>query len=205
MLLLFVLLAYGVSRLNALLLRANPQITVSTLQQYFDSSKIVNFDDIGFKVAFAVEQYDDNRAGKDDPNYVEWIVQLTQNIGKVETIFPLKFHKCTDEDYDSFYEPALSYKAMFAAAKSRKNFYCIDEGQNVEVFGMGDQTDYKRLDFMMLPCNPHFDKNGNSICNTTLQQRIDYLGSVDLVVMTNSMRLNSLDFTNKALIKETRF
>ena len=84
------------SRLNALLLRANPQITVSTLQQYFDSSKIVNFDDIGFKVAFAVEQYDDNRAGKDDPNYVEWIVQLTQNIGKVETIFPLKFHKCTD-------------------------------------------------------------------------------------------------------------
>ncbi len=70
---------------------------------------------------------------------------------------------------------------------------------------MGDQTDYKRLDFMMLPCKPHFDTNGNSICNTTLQQRIDYLGSVDLVVMTNNMRLNSLDFTNKALIKETRF
>ena len=74
LLLLFVLLAYGISRLNALILRANPQITVSTLQQYYDSSYIVNFDDIGFKVAFAVEQYDDNRAGKDDPNYVEWTV-----------------------------------------------------------------------------------------------------------------------------------
>ena len=71
------LVAYGVSRLNALILRANPQITVSTLQQYYDSSYIVKFDDIGFKVAFAVEQYDANRAGKDDPNYVEWIVELT--------------------------------------------------------------------------------------------------------------------------------
>ena len=32
LLLLFVLLAYGLSRLNALILRDNPQITVSTLQ-----------------------------------------------------------------------------------------------------------------------------------------------------------------------------
>lgn len=70
---------------------------------------------------------------------------------------------------------------------------------------MGDQTDYKRLDFMMLPCKQHYDSAGKVICNTTLQQKIDYLGSVDLVVMTNNMRFNSLDFTNKALIRETRF
>jgi len=73
------------------------------------------------------------------------------------------------------------------------------------VFGMGDQTDYKRLDFMMLPCDKHIDKNGKVICDTTLQQKIDYLGSVDLVVMSNNMRFNSLDFTSKALIKELRF
>ena len=70
---------------------------------------------------------------------------------------------------------------------------------------MGDQTDYKRLDFMLLPCKQHVDKNNVTICNTTLQQRIDYLGSVDLVVMTNNMRFNSVDFTSKALIRETRF
>jgi len=70
---------------------------------------------------------------------------------------------------------------------------------------MGDQTDYKRLDFMMLPCDKHTDKNGKVICDTTLQQKIDYLGSVDLVVMTNNERFNSLDFTKNALIKELRF
>ncbi len=88
-------------------------MTVSLLEQYFDSSHIVKFDEIGFKVAFAVEQYDEFRAGKDDPNYVVWTVQLTRNIGKVETVVPLKYHKCTDADYDSFYKPAKSYQAMF--------------------------------------------------------------------------------------------
>jgi len=90
----------------------------------------VNFNDIGFKVTFAVEQYD-GRAGKDDPNYVAWTVQLTSNIDKKETIIPLKFHKCTEADYDSFYKPASSYKTMFEETKLRKNLYCIDDGQNL--------------------------------------------------------------------------
>ena len=61
---------YGTIRLMALLNRANPLVTKSELEGYFDSSEVVHFDDIGFKVAFAVEQYDETRSGKDDPNYV---------------------------------------------------------------------------------------------------------------------------------------
>ena len=86
---------------------------MSLLDGYFDSSYVVKFDDIGFKVAFAVEQYDDSRAGKDDLNYVAWTVQLTRSIGKIETDYPLKYHKCTDADYESFYKPAKSYQNMF--------------------------------------------------------------------------------------------
>lgn len=70
---------------------------------------------------------------------------------------------------------------------------------------MGDQTDYKRLDLLFLPCKQHKDKYNNTVCNTTLKEKISYLGSVDLVMMTNNMRFNSLDFTKKALIKELRF
>lgn len=172
--------AYGAARFNVLISRSNPSITQTILTDYFDSKKIVSFDEIGFKVAFAVEQYDDSRKGKDDPNFVAWTVQLTKNIGKTETVIPLKFHKCTDADYDSFYKPANSYKAMFEVARSRKNLYCIDDGQNVEIFGMGDQSDYQRLDFMLLPC-----KQQGKICSTSLQQKIEYLGSVDIVVLYN--------------------
>ena len=73
-LIIFMLIAYGASRFNVLISSSNPTITQTTLMEYFDSKKIVKFDEIGFKVAFAVEQYDDSRKGKDDPNFVAWTV-----------------------------------------------------------------------------------------------------------------------------------
>lgn len=107
-LLLLVLFAYGISKFRGLLTYNNPNITTTVLQQYYDSTYVLNFKDHDVKVAFAVESYDDQRIGKDDPNYVQWVVQLTRIIGKVETDFPLKFHKCTEQDYESFFPPSSS-------------------------------------------------------------------------------------------------
>ena len=108
-LLILIMLAYAVTKFDGLITRQDPQITVTEMKQFYDSTQVINFRKTEFKVAFAVESYDDSRTGKDDPNYVRWVVQLTRMMGQVETVFPLKFHKCTDADYDSFYEPAASF------------------------------------------------------------------------------------------------
>jgi hypothetical protein len=171
------------------------------MKSFYDSTKIINFKKQEFKVAFAVESYDDFRSGKDDPNYVRWVVQLTSIIGNVEKVLPLRFHKCTDADYDSFFQPAASFELQMRLARQRKNMFCIDEEQEIEVYGMNDQTvPLQRLDFMLLPCI----KNG-SVCNSTLAEKIEYLGSPDLVIMSNSIRFDSTDYTDNKLVKETIF
>lgn len=138
-----VMLAYAWVRFNILMYKENPLVTKSELADYYDSSEVVNFDDIDFRVAFAVEAYHtDDRSGKDDDDYVEWVVQLTQQKGKEEFIRLLDYHKCTPEDYSKFYPPGKSYTERIPEIIARGNLYCIDEGQNVEVFGEGDQTDY---------------------------------------------------------------
>jgi hypothetical protein len=124
-----ILFSYGAARFQTLIYRSNPTITRSDLLDFFDSTEIVKFSDINFKIAFAVEQYDDSRAAKDDPNYVRWVVQLTQATGGVEIEIPLTYHKCTDADYDSFYKPGKSYINVFTQNKKRKNLYCIDDDQ----------------------------------------------------------------------------
>jgi hypothetical protein len=48
----------------------NPSVTQSTLNQYFDSSKKVNFKDINYRIAWAVESYTTPPVGMDDPDYV---------------------------------------------------------------------------------------------------------------------------------------
>lgn len=76
---------------------------------------------------------------KDDPNFVRWVIQLNSCDGCAEpTPIDLTYHKCTDEDYDSFYPPEPSYVSQMALAKKNKYFYCIDDPQDLIVWGQGD-------------------------------------------------------------------
>ena len=64
-----------------MLYQQNPQVTQSEQFSYFDSTYRLKFSDINYKVAWAVEDYN-TLAGKDDPDYVWWQVQLTSQIGE---------------------------------------------------------------------------------------------------------------------------
>ena len=105
------LLAYGITSFQAMIVHNNPLITIADIQNYYDSSMKLNFKDIGFKVAFFVQGYMDNEP-KDDPNYIQWVIQLNScDACDSPTPINLTYHKCTDEDYDSFYPPEPSYVA----------------------------------------------------------------------------------------------
>jgi len=70
---------------------------------------VVNLTSIGFKIAFGVNDY---YTGKplDDPNFVTWNVRLNEiENQKTIKITDIKYHKCTDKDYDDFYPPGPNY------------------------------------------------------------------------------------------------
>ena len=55
-----------------------------------------------FKFAFTVEDYLSSEM-KNDPSYVKYVVSLSSYEGNKFYEKQIPFHKCTDDDYDSFY------------------------------------------------------------------------------------------------------
>lgn len=51
---------------------------------YHNSSKVVNFNQLEFKIAFAVEDYS-SRTGLDDPNYVYWSAKIKKSVNNTVT------------------------------------------------------------------------------------------------------------------------
>ena len=88
-----------------MVLRKSPKLTETTFADFFDDKEVVNFNKTNFKLAFSVEQYSDDKLPRDDPDYVMWDVRFKIKKGNLTTLIPLRIHKCTDKDYDSFYTP----------------------------------------------------------------------------------------------------
>ena len=68
----------------------------------------MNLQENGVRFAFGIEGFLDKEL-KDDPRYVKWIVRTFTKVGidkKTERILP--YHRCTEEDFDRFHEPAPS-------------------------------------------------------------------------------------------------
>jgi hypothetical protein len=58
------------------LLRTNPNINAIVIPDNFDASYTIDFDEVGFKLAFSVEQFNYPNQALDDPSYVSWNVRL---------------------------------------------------------------------------------------------------------------------------------
>lgn len=69
-------LIYSIQKFQILVTRTNPNVTVAEMYNYFERSYEVDLNDIGFNLAFGVNDF---ATGKplDDPNYVRWTVGLS--------------------------------------------------------------------------------------------------------------------------------
>ena len=103
---------YFVQKLQTLVFRKGPMITIAEEQDFYDDSFEFNFKDWDFKFAFAVQPAPDfgSIINKVDPDFVYWNVRIATVKDGVETFTPLTYHVCTDEDYASFYPPSKSMK-----------------------------------------------------------------------------------------------
>ena len=114
--LLILLMAYSEKKIVNFLLRSSPNINVIDVPDNFDANYAFDFDGVGLKLAFSVEQFNSPFQARDDPSYVSWNVRLKSSLNGVVTIRNLTNHKCTDADYDSFNPPKASVIIAFKAA-----------------------------------------------------------------------------------------
>ena len=68
-------LMYSTMKFIDLMERKNPQLIEQELSEYFETSSVVNLNDINFRMAFTVEGFLDKER-KDDPRYIKYMVVL---------------------------------------------------------------------------------------------------------------------------------
>ena len=97
------MIIFGITKFTHLWERYNPDISFVTVEYAFTPKDRFNMKSRNFKFAFTVEDYL-NPGMKNDPNYVKYLVSLASYQSGNFHDKKIPFHKCTDDDYDSFYE-----------------------------------------------------------------------------------------------------
>ena len=95
-------LSYAALKLVELLVGRNPTINDSNIDGFFDKSTTLNFNEIGWRMAFTIEDEFHSRRIQDS-RYVKWIVRLYITKDGKQSEKRLHYHRCTAEDYASFY------------------------------------------------------------------------------------------------------
>ena len=75
-------------------------------------------------------------------------------MSKIIENIELKFHRCNDADFDQFWDPISQQTVIINMAKERKTMFCIDEDQDMKIFG-NDRDNQRFLSLSYLPCSPN--------------------------------------------------
>jgi len=177
----FIILLYGTIKLIHLLSRHNPNLAAYTEQNVFDSSEIVSFKEKNIRFAFGIEGFLDKDL-KNDPRYVKSLVRMWgRKAGKSYEII-LPYHRCTNEELDSFAPPSRESVGMLESMKKDpdRGLYCMDWdkiGDDLSVWSVTEDDDYQRWEFVLLPCNyihAEFNDIGDSVhpeCIANLEEQ----------------------------------
>ena len=74
-------------------------INESTVPSFYDLSKTVQLNEIGFRFAWSARNVFSKEL-IDDQRYVKWIVRKRMSRNNKESEILLPYHKCTDSDYE---------------------------------------------------------------------------------------------------------
>ena len=93
---------YASLKFSHLVDRHSPVWSSFYKENYYESGEGIDIVERNVKLAFTIEDSDGKPKQKNDPRYVKWLVKLAGflNGRAFERIY--SYHRCTDEDYDSF-------------------------------------------------------------------------------------------------------
>ena len=120
--------SYALLKLTHLMNKKNPLIAEIRESNFYDYHTRININEIGFKMAWAVEGYLDGKI-KDDPKYVKLLARIVYKTDNKKHEKILSLHKCTDEDWDDFDEPAKGMEDQLINIKNdpERGMYCLDK------------------------------------------------------------------------------
>ena len=94
-------LAFAVQKFLTLMEKKDVLVTSHWKFGAMEGNEMVNLNEIGFRVAFTMENYL-TKEPKNDPRYVKWIVRMYKKTDGVFSEDILPFHKCTWDDIKAF-------------------------------------------------------------------------------------------------------
>ena len=145
------------------------------------------------RLAFGVEGYLDKET-KNDPSYIKYLVRTWGKKDGLAYESILDYHVCTAEELDMFGEPAGDSVLPLEKYKgSGKQFlFCLDwdniEIGDIAVWGVSNDDNYQRWEFVLLPCNyvhKEFGDGNDTVheqCNSNHDDQMAYLGNMNVVM-----------------------
>ena len=129
-------LVYGTIKLLQLVDKHNPNVSEVSELDFYNFEEVLSLKEINFKIAFSVEGYLE-REVKDDPRYVKYLVRtFGKKDGKeFEQILP--YHKCTEEDWDTFQPPDKgSFDSIVEIRRNpKRGMFCLDKDVDIRIYG----------------------------------------------------------------------
>ena len=94
---------YGGLKFSHVVDKHNPNMNSFFQENYYASKEGIDLLEQNIKLAITIEDTYGVKQQKNDPRYVKWLAWF-EGIFEGKVFRRLKtLHKCTDEDYDSFY------------------------------------------------------------------------------------------------------
>lgn len=147
---------YALLKLTHLKNKHNPRIGELTEHNFYDYTTQIDLSEIGFKMAFTVEGYLDSKI-KDNPKYVKLLARMFYKTDGKQSEKILNMHKCTENDWSQFAEPARGQKDQLDAIKDdpERGMYCfdVDQMKGLKIYGDEKNQNHSRLEILILPCN----------------------------------------------------
>ena len=140
-----IMLIYATIKLTQLVNQHNPNISQFTDRSFYDYTEKVSLTQANFKFAFSVEGYFDQEM-KDSSKYVKYIVRARGNREgkKYEKILP--YHKCTEEDWNSFPTIARASSSVYESVKNdpKRGMFCLDwqDNEDYSIYGREIDEEY---------------------------------------------------------------
>ena len=148
-------LSYGAIKLTQLYKKHNPFISEITEKNFYGADQKLDLNAIKFKQAFTFEGFQD-REIKDNPKYVKIISRMYGfNEDGVEFQEMIPIHKCKEEDWQEFADPANGMRDQIDGIRdnSKRGMYCIDQPDDFYLLGNENNAVFQYFEVIMVPCN----------------------------------------------------
>lgn len=137
------------------------------------------------------------RVQLDDDTRAKWSVNLEQRKNlELMVSQELGYHRCTQEDFDRFNEPAVQNADFLVDLKMRNSLFCLDNHSDLDIYGR-DEIDSVSLTINYNACT----KNGTTCqSDQTKEELLEFLETPELVIYYNSQQFKADGFKEEDMI-----